>query len=428
MAASKDLCIIANMGTLGDFKPAFIAAACLAHEGGCVAVIAQPKDEAFVAQKMDTTLGFAKCEAEHLELEGEYQQHTFYPPAGSDPRVDSSKELHPVAYEFKKLAYESNEGGRLDFYFPITQQGMNEEEYQITSELGKMAFKKETFGDFLSLWQGAVSALRSQESFPSIFVTNCYDREANMSMFEKAMGFESSIKLRVGHLGLLDEDLSDKWHADSDLLAPHHLFRKDVTRVEKRGVIVEPDYVFRAQGLPDEVAGFLGAKPSAVVVLSSLSVKWTNAIRNLLPESDTYHVLFVNTVSAEPCKAGHYCFPWPLPDLDAAFALAHLVVHGGGVGVSEQAVRSGTPSICLSSMVEQELNGSRLEALGLAKHFKIGDVLQDSAGLVSTFKNFFKGEELFYNSDALQSAKEKVLRESAEALPALCERLRNLAQ
>jgi hypothetical protein len=79
-------------------------------------------------------------------------------------------------------------------------------------------------------------------------------------------------------------------------------------------------------------------------------------------------------------------------------------------------------------MGEQESNGARLEALGLAKHFKIGDVLNDSAGLVSTFKNFFKDEEPFYNSDALQSAKEKVLRESIEALPALCERLRNLAQ
>jgi hypothetical protein len=74
------------------------------------------------------------------------------------------------------------------------------------------------------------------------------------------------------------------------------------------------------------------------------------------------------------------------------------------------------------------LHGSRLEALGLAKHFKIGDVLQDSAGLVSTFKNFFEGEEAFYNSAALQSAQEEVLRESAWALPALCERLRNLAQ
>ena len=74
------------------------------------------------------------------------------------------------------------------------------------------------------------------------------------------------------------------------------------------------------------------------------------------------------------------------------------------------------------------MNGSRLEALGLAKHFKIGDVLQDSAGLVSTFKNFFEGKEAFYNSAALQSAQEEVLCESALALPALCERLRNLAQ
>ena len=40
-------------------------------------------------------------------------------------------------------------------------------------------------------------------------------------------------------------------------------------------------------------------------------------------------------------------------------------------------------------MVEQELNGSRLEALRLAKHFKIGDVLHDGAGFVSTVGEFF---------------------------------------
>ena len=53
------------------------------------------------------------------------------------------------------------------------------------------------------------------------------------------------------------------------------------------------------------------------------------------------------------------------------------------------------------------MSGSRLEALGLAKHFKIGDVLQDSAGVVSTFKNLFEGKDAFYNSAALQSAQEE---------------------
>ena len=57
-----------------------------------------------------------------------------------------------------------------------------------------------------------------------------------MALFEKAMGFSSSLKLRVSHLGLGDVDLSDKWHADSSLLAPQKLFGKDVTGVEKRGV------------------------------------------------------------------------------------------------------------------------------------------------------------------------------------------------
>ena len=89
----NDLCIIANMGTLGDFKPAFLAAACLAREGGCVVVLAQPKDEAFVVQKMGTTVRFAQCEEAQLELEGECQHHTFYPPVGGPPNVVSGKEL-----------------------------------------------------------------------------------------------------------------------------------------------------------------------------------------------------------------------------------------------------------------------------------------------------------------------------------------------
>ena len=102
----NDLCIIANMGTLGDFKPAFLAAACLAREGGCVVVLAQPKDEAFVVQKMGTAVRFAQCEEAQLELEGECQHHTFYPPVGGPPKVVSGKELHSAVYQFKKLVYE----------------------------------------------------------------------------------------------------------------------------------------------------------------------------------------------------------------------------------------------------------------------------------------------------------------------------------
>ena len=49
--------------------------------------------------------------------------------------------------------------------------------------------------------------------------------------------------------------------------------------------------------------------------------------------------------------------------------------------------------------------------IGIAKHFKIGDVLQDGAGLVSAVGNFFEGGPAFYDSAALRSAQEEVLRE-----------------
>ena len=428
MTSCKNICIVANMGTLGDFKPAFLAAAFLAFEGSCVVVIAQPKHEEFVVQKMDTAMGFVHREEEHLLLDGVYHQHTFILPKGGPPDVRSGEEWLRIAYHFKKLTYASMKGGSLVLYFPTVPSGMNEDEYQNVSEVGKAAVKKATFGVFLSSWQGAFSALKSQENFPNIFVTNCYDREPNMAMFDEAMGLSNSLKLRVGHLGLVDVDLSDKWHANSNLLAPCELFGKDVTSVKKQGVIVEPNNVFPAQSLSDDVANFLEAKPSVVVVLSSVSVQWIQAIQNLLPGSDDYHVLFVNNTSTEPLKAGHFCFPGPLAALEAAFASASLVVHGGSVGVSEQVVRSGTPSICLSSMSEQEFNGERLEALQLAKHFKLADVLRDGAGLVSTIESFFEGKASFYNSVVLRDAKEELTHESFGALPSFCECLRTLAK
>ncbi len=180
MAASKGLCIIANMGTQGDFTPAFLAAARFAHEGGRVAVLAQPKDEAYVMQKMGTAIGFSRCEEVQLELEGKCQQHVFHPPRGGPPKVVSGEEFRRVSYLCKKIVFAAESGGSLIFYFPSAAQGMNEEEYQTSSEPGRAAFKTEAFGDFLSLWQGAVAAVKSHEGLSGVFVTNCYDREFNM--------------------------------------------------------------------------------------------------------------------------------------------------------------------------------------------------------------------------------------------------------
>ena len=115
-----------------------------------------------------------------------------------------------------------------------------------------------------------------------------------------------------------------------------------------------------------------------------------------------------------------------LANLDSAFAAASLIIHGGGVGISEQAVRSGRPSICLSSIFEQELNGARLEALGLAKHFQIAPVLKDGKDFHATVQNFFEGG-LSFDPPTLVAAQAQVRRESALALPALAEHLLHIA-
>jgi len=57
------------------------------------------------------------------------------------------------------------------------------------------------------------------------------------------------------------------------------------------------------------------------------------------------------------------------------FPLAAHVVHGGGVGTINQVLRSGIPSLCISSVTEQEANGQALMDLGVSKHFKLFEVL-----------------------------------------------------
>lgn len=91
------------------------------------------------------------------------------------------------------------------------------------------------------------------------------------------------------------------------------------------------------------------AKPSAVVVLLSVSAQWTSTDRDQLPGNDEVIVVTVDLEQPERCKEGHMSFPGQLPHLKCGFDLTSLVIHGGGVGISEQVVHSGTPSICVSS-------------------------------------------------------------------------------
>jgi hypothetical protein len=224
----------------------------------------------------------------------------------------------PASYNCKKVSIGTkNAGGRLLVYFPESDsvQAMDEEAYQTTSEPTKAAVKKDTFGDFLSHWQGVISALRAENELPAFMITNCYDREENLHMFEKAMGYTSHCKIRIGHLGLGDRETADKWHANSSLLAPQELFGKDVSEMSKRGVIVEPCTIFPAQDLPTGVIAFLAKKPSAIVVLSSVSKQWTTEIGGALPCCDAYQVLFVNAACTTSTKEGHMYIPGPLVQL-----------------------------------------------------------------------------------------------------------------
>ena len=94
------------------------------------------------------------------------------------------------------------------------------------------------------------------------------------------MGYKSVLKIRISHLGLHDKYLKDKWHANSQLLAPKKVFNKEVIAY-KYGVIVEPENLFPAQPLPPEIIKFLNEKPTAVVVLSRVSNHWIDRIENI---------------------------------------------------------------------------------------------------------------------------------------------------
>jgi hypothetical protein len=67
MATCKKVCIMANMGTLGDFKPAVVTAAHLALQGWSVCVVAQPKDKDYTLEKMRTAIGFTPPEETQVQ-------------------------------------------------------------------------------------------------------------------------------------------------------------------------------------------------------------------------------------------------------------------------------------------------------------------------------------------------------------------------
>ena len=96
-------------------------------------------------------------------------------------------------------------------------------------------------------------------------MSNCYDQESNMKLFEGALGYKCDLHLRIGTLSMMDTNADhNKFYAISQALCPRKLhlsptFVKDVNakNMKLEGVVVEPADTFPAEALPPTVAAFL---------------------------------------------------------------------------------------------------------------------------------------------------------------------------
>ncbi len=339
-----------------------------------------------------------------------------------------------ISITMEEVVYRCDEGvGSLTFLWGQPSFGhLNEHEYQTVATGEKMAFKIDgIFGEFLAVWQAWIQTVKDvlwPEGKKCLFVTTNYDREFNVKLWETAMGIESALALRIGSLGLGDNHFENKFFAMSPTLAPKALrFGPNVVSVEgvpKKGVIGEPLQIFTPRPLPEDVRAFLEQKPTIAVTLSSFGQ--IEKLVGLFPSAGI-QVLFVDSKCQNDLNTNHLHYADML-DLDEVFAKAALIVHGCGVGTVNQVAFSGKPSIAVSSMIEQELNGEALEAAGIAKHFTLKALWYQEGNVVESFRStvagFLEGAaDLGKRLIDVQTALEK---EKGAALQTLCNALDEL--
>ncbi len=339
-----------------------------------------------------------------------------------------------MSIKVEEVVYRCAEGGSLTFLWAQPSYGhLDEHQYQTVASVDKMAFKIDgVFGDFLSAWEAWIQTVKDlvwPEGKKCVFVTTNYDRPGNVNLWETAMGIESALILRIGSLGLGDTNFENKFFAMSPTLAPKALrFGPNAVSVEgvpKQGVIGEPSDVFTPRPLPEDVLAFLDQKPTVVVTLSSFGQ--IEKLVGMFAEVEGIQVLFVGSKCQNDLNTNHMHYADML-DLDEVFAKAALIVHGCGVGTVNQVAFSGKPSIAVSSMMEQELNGEALEALGTAKHFTLKSLWHDESNAVQNFHSsitsFLEGvPDLGKRLVDVQTAVEK---ERDVALQSLCDALDEL--
>ena len=340
--------------------------------------VVQPCQLETVLGKLDTSPCFKMLSEQTVAVEQKAYKVTFTPPAGAPPKVERSTAVEEtVRIKLCHIIWQAACHTQFHVWAPM-DNACDEKQHQEWEDLSKIGFKKSSYGEFLTKWQGVLIYLNTELPRSGVLrVTNCYDQESNCKLIEAALGYTSDLHLRMGTLGLLDNSTEKKFYAISEALCPRKLYLsptsvKDVNPKEKKleGVIAEPRTIFPAEDLPPEVATFL-EEPTVVVTLSSSHLG--TLLQNQLA---AFRCLFVCSVETKPL-VGHLHWPKVL-DLDAVFAKASVVVHACGVGTAYKAVRSGKPSICVSLTKEQLNNAKRLEDKDVAHHYALQELMQDS--------------------------------------------------
>jgi hypothetical protein len=407
MATLQGLCM---MGTPGDTLPMVsIGAAFALRHKGRVHLVVQPSQLALVADKLTSSPCFAPLATEKIEVQRDAYKIIFTPPVGGPPRVERSPKADDKArVEIDHRTWGADTGAQIHVWAPADEV-CDEKNHQEWGDVKDFAFKKPSYGDFLSMWQVVLSHLDTLLPPSGVLrVTNCYDQEGNCKLIEAAIDYKHDLQVRIGSLGMLDVCTEKKFYAVSPLLCPRrfHLapkFAKSVDLDAKalQGVISEPQAVFPSQALPPAIVSFLREEPTTVVTLSSTHLG--TALQHLLRNT---HCLFICSVE-ENSLEGHLHWPHPL-NLDAVFAEASMVVHACGVGTAHKVVCSGKPSICVSLTKEQLSNAKRLEELGVATHYALQDLMAD----ITTQDAFMKALSAPRDNQRLQLLQAQVLDES----------------
>ena len=368
------------MGTDGDMLPLFWSSATLALQHDVPShLVVQPFQFETVVGKLRSLPCFSWRSEETIAVEQKAYRVTFTPPESCPPKVlRAATADETVQVELRHAVFQTS--GQVEFHaWAPADSSWNEKPYQEWEDLHMTAFKKVSYGTFLTKWQAVLAFLDTVLPADGVLrVSNCYDQEGNHKLLEAAVGYECDLHLRIGTLGIMDSNADrNKFYAICQALSPRkvHLTPKIVKEVNPKsmkleGVITEPTDTFPAEALPSTVAAFL--EESTIVVTLSSSQLGT-LLQDLLAD---LRCLFICSVTDAPLP-GHLHWPRQL-DLDAVFAKACLVVHGCGVGTAYKVVCSGRPSICVTLTKEQLNNAGRLEYKGVAVAFGLRDLMSDT--------------------------------------------------